>query len=80
MKKQSEITFFVLFMITVGSGILVFTSSSGSDQRYLSGPLSEYQIKDNPADRKVTTLNEINKAFVDIASAANPTVITVFTE
>ena len=34
----------------------------------------------NPADRPLTTLRDFNQAFVDIAKAVNPTVVTVFTE
>ena len=36
--------------------------------------------RNRPADRPVTTLRDISNAMVEVAEAANPTVVTVFTE
>jgi serine protease Do len=80
MRKQTKLSGLVLILIGVLAGALVFTSSNGSNQQSVLGSSSVNQVYDSPANRPVTTLKEFNQAFVDIAKAANPTVITVFTE
>lgn len=84
MNERTKLSSIVLILIGVIVGALIFSQVHESTQPvvYSSPSPSPSAPQDTlyPADRPLSTLRDFNRAFVDIAKAVNPTVVTVFTE
>jgi serine protease Do len=83
MSKLNKLPSIALILIgfVIGSVFFMQFYEGGAPQA-ISAPSEPLKSLpgDNPADRPLTTLRDFNKAFVEIAKAVNPTVVTVFTE
>ncbi len=79
MKQRIQIVLFVSIIaaITFETAFLI-TTCSAAEAVYQEFKWNEEHS--NPADRKISTLRELNNTFVEIAGKANDTVVTVFTE
>ncbi len=80
LNKMPAVTLIVLGFIL--GGIFFMQFYDGGSPVAHSAPNEEPSTLrgDHPADRPLATLRDFNKAFVEIAKAVNPTVVTVFTE
>ena len=80
--NKSKFSGIALLLIGVAIGGLVFTNFSATSEPrenevYTAAPATTIA----PAkDRTVSSLRDLNNAFVEIAETVNPTVVTVFTE
>jgi len=80
MKTQRAYAGFALLFIGIVIGALVFSQfNEATKPQVFSAPVSTADVTASP-DRQITTLRDLNNAFVEIAQAVNPTVVTVFTE
>ena len=80
---RSTKTIFIIFIgiIIEGSFFLNIGESVESKPTYKEYEWHGPDKEDfNVADRKITTLRDLNNTFVDIVNHANDTVVTVFTE
>jgi len=82
MSKSRKYSSLIFLFIGVAVGGLVFSN-------FHEGPQAKAFSTDAPAglatvpparDKAITSLRDLNNAFVDIAATVNPTVVTVFTE
>ncbi len=83
MFKQSRFSGFILLALGIVIGALAFSHFNESTQpKLFSAPAeNNASAQITPAhERPVTSLRDINNAFVDIAGATTPSVVTVFTE
>lgn len=82
MFKQSRFSGFILLALGIVIGALAFSHFNESTQpKLFSAPVENAPSQITPArERPVTSLRDINNAFVDIAGATTPSVVTVFTE
>ncbi len=80
MTRKYQLPGFVLILIGIIAGALIF---SNIDRRVANQVFAYDHSIDTlktANERPITTLQDLNKALVDIAKAVNPTVVTVFTE
>lgn len=82
MFKQSKLSGAILLALGVVIGALAFSQfNSGTQPKLFSAPVENAPTPVIPArERPVTSLRDINNAFVDLAEATTPAVVTVFTE
>jgi serine protease Do len=83
MSKLNKLPAIALILIGFVMGSVFFMQFyEGGAPQAISAPAEPVKALPggNPADRPLTTLRDFNQAFVDIAKAVNPTVVTVFTE
>ena len=81
MLKSGKLSGTILLLIGIAAGGLVFSNFGSPNERvaYSTPALPNTDVI--PArDRAVRSLRDINDAFVELAEAVNPTVVTVFTE
>ncbi len=80
MKLSPKFMSFSLLLIGIIIGALVFSHfNEASQPQALSYPNVSASVL-AAKDRPITTLRDLNNAFIEIAEAVNPTVVTVFTE
>ncbi|MFQ5630125.1 MAG: Do family serine endopeptidase [bacterium] len=80
MQRKNQISVFILILIGILIGGLVFSQFNVSTRpQAISAPAYVTESL-STADRPIHTLRDFNHAFTDIAKAVNPTVVTVFTE
>ena len=80
MHRKNQISALILILIGVVIGGLVFSQFNVSTRPEVAGAPAYVTESLNAADRPINTLRDFNHAFIDIAKAVNPTVVTVFTE
>ncbi len=82
MLKQNKYSAWIFLVIGIVVGALAFSHfNEGSQPKVYSSPSETAPASVTPSrDRPVTSLRDLNNAFVDLAEAVNPTVVTVFTE
>ncbi len=82
MLKQTKYSGIIFLVIGIVVGALAFSHFNESSQpKVFSSPAENASASVTPSrDRAVTSLRDLNNAFVDLAEAVSPTVVTVFTE
>ncbi|MCH8494886.1 MAG: DegQ family serine endoprotease [Balneolales bacterium] len=82
-QKFGAVAFVLILILSLRMWDQPFTPETTSDSKEITSELAflndppTNQVK--PADRPIRTLRDISDAMVDVAEAANPTVVTVFT-
>lgn len=74
---------YLLFIFAFVIGILnplLFSAICESSQKKNYSEFKWEEVPFNPADRKITTLRDLNNVFVDISAHVNISVVTVFTD
>ncbi|MDZ7266797.1 MAG: DegQ family serine endoprotease [candidate division KSB1 bacterium] len=80
MKNSSKAMSLALVLSGVIIGALVFSHfNQASQPQAFSFPVAPAGVV-AAGDRQIATLRDLNNAFIEIAEAVNPTVVTVFTE
>jgi serine protease Do len=83
MRKNYRLPGFVLILIGIIVGGLIFSNLTKSSSPFIYADNNNNKTIDSltqAAQRPIRTLKDLNNAFVDIAKAVNPTVVTVFIE
>jgi serine protease Do len=82
MFKQSRFSGFILLALGIVIGALAFSHfNAGTQPKLFSAPVESASPQITPSrERPITSLCDLNNAFVDIAEATTPSVVTVFTE
>lgn len=82
MQARSRLSAVVLLMMGLIAGLVIATQWERTPTQPVFGtPNFANPDKSIPAgDREIRTLEDLNKAFVDLAKSVNPSVVTVFTE
>jgi len=82
MQVRSRLSAIILVGIGLLAGLLVATQWERTPTQPAFGePNFSNQRESIPAtEREIRTLDDLNKAFVDLAKSVNPSVVTVFTE
>ena len=82
MRKNYRLPGFVLILIGIIVGGLIFSNLTKSSSPFIYADNNNKTIDSltQAAQRPIRTLKDLNNAFVDIAKAVNPTVVTVFIE
>jgi serine protease Do len=80
MVHRNHLSYLSLILIGVIAGALIFSQLNKSTQP-VAYNMPKYQNNTvSAADRPLKSLRDLNNAYIEIAKAVNPTVITVFTE
>ncbi|RMF57010.1 MAG: DegQ family serine endoprotease [Calditrichaeota bacterium] len=80
MNERSRLSSVVLIIIGIIAGALIFSQIHENTQPVVYSSPAAPADSIHPADRPLMSLRDFNRAFVEIAKAVNPTVVTVFTE
>jgi len=82
MHVRSRLSAVILIGVGLLAGLLVATQWDSTPTQPVYGtPNFANPNESMPAiDREIRTLDDLNKAFVDLAKSVNPSVVTVFTE
>jgi len=80
MKQKYQLPGFVLILIGIIVGALVFSNLTKATSPTVFAKEYSIDTLKNANERTINTLQDLNNAFVDIAKAVTPTVVTVFTE
>ncbi len=83
MRKNYRLPGFILILIGIIVGGLIFSNLTKSSSPLIYADNNNNKAIDSltqAAQRPIRTLQDLDNAFVDIAKAVNPTVVTVFIE
>ncbi len=80
MRKKYQLPGFVLILIGIIAGALIFSNIDRNVGNKVFAYDHSIDTLKTANEREIRTLKDFNKALVDIAKAVNPTVVTVFTE